>query len=138
MDFLCGTTVSAASDVDRQLWSMPCVSGVLLMYRLKGFGSVPNAGPVSAHRLGKAAHGYNGMRRLLASGTAIAAGILMMTTSVSAQALSAPATSIPTVPAPIVPAAAPPAADCSVNPDPYKNYSCLDTYLGSNVAVRLY
>ena len=108
------------------------------MYRLKGFGSVPNAGPVSAHRLGKAAHGYNGMRRLLASGTAIAAGILMMTTSVSAQALSAPATSIPTVPAPIVPAAAPPAADCSVNPDPYKNYSCLDTYLGSNVAVRLY
>jgi hypothetical protein len=28
--------------------------------------------------------------------------------------------------------------DCSVNPDPYKNYGCLDTYLGSNVAVRLY
>ncbi len=30
------------------------------------------------------------------------------------------------------------AADCSVNPDPYKNYACLDTYLGSNVALRLW
>ncbi len=28
--------------------------------------------------------------------------------------------------------------DCSVNPDPYKNYTCLDTYLGDNVAVRLF
>ena len=36
------------------------------------------------------------------------------------------------------PEAAPPAVDCSVNPDPYKNYACLDTYLGSNVAVRLF
>ncbi len=35
-------------------------------------------------------------------------------------------------------AAAPTAVDCSKDPDPYKNYSCLDTYLGSNVAVRLW
>lgn len=28
-------------------------------------------------------------------------------------------------------------ADCSVNPDPYKNYACFDDYLGTNVVVRL-
>jgi hypothetical protein len=49
-----------------------------------------------------------------------------------AQSPAAPAVS----PAPTT--AATPAADCSVNPDPYKNYSCLDSYLGSNVAVRLW
>ncbi len=30
------------------------------------------------------------------------------------------------------------AVDCSVNPDPYKNYGCLDASLGDNVAVRLF
>jgi hypothetical protein len=32
----------------------------------------------------------------------------------------------------------PASTDCSVNPDPYKNYACLDTYLGSDVAVRFW
>ncbi len=44
-------------------------------------------------------------------------------------------TTVPAAPQSATPAAA---ADCSVNPDPYKNYACLDNYLGSNVAVRLY
>ena len=30
-----------------------------------------------------------------------------------------------------------PAPDCSVNPDPYKAYNCLDAYLGSDVGTRL-
>ncbi len=51
-----------------------------------------------------------------------------MTTIAHAQGTTS-ATTAPTT------AAAP---DCSANPDPYKNYSCLDTYLGSNVAVRLW
>ena len=44
-----------------------------------------------------------------------------------AAASSAPAP----VPVPV------PAVDCSVNPDPYKNYNCLDAYLGSDVGTRL-
>ncbi len=36
------------------------------------------------------------------------------------------------------PAVAAPVVDCSKNPDPYTNYQCLDAYLGSNVAVRLW
>jgi hypothetical protein len=32
---------------------------------------------------------------------------------------------------------APPKVDCSKNPDPYTNYSCLDTYLGTSVGERL-
>ena len=66
------------------------------------------------------------------------------TVSISAAflALAAPARatdtmSAPEKPAPAAPEAAPPQVDCSVNPDPYKNYSCLDSYLGTNVAVRL-
>jgi hypothetical protein len=34
------------------------------------------------------------------------------------------------------PAAAP--VDCTVNPDPYKNYACLDDYLGTDVLDRFY
>jgi hypothetical protein len=34
------------------------------------------------------------------------------------------------------PLAAPAPADCSTNPDPYKNYACLDNYLGTNVLDR--
>ena len=30
------------------------------------------------------------------------------------------------------------AVDCSKNPDPYKNYACLDTYLGTGVGERLF
>jgi hypothetical protein len=48
-----------------------------------------------------------------------------------------PAAASPTGPAASpAPTVAP--VDCSVNPDPYKNYGCLDAYLGSNVAVRLF
>jgi len=37
------------------------------------------------------------------------------------------------------PAAAPaPPATCTGTPDPYKNYACLDTYLGTNVLDRFY
>jgi len=32
---------------------------------------------------------------------------------------------------------APPSVDCSKDPDPYKNYSCLDAYLGTDVGTRL-
>jgi Putative beta-barrel porin-2, OmpL-like. bbp2 len=35
-------------------------------------------------------------------------------------------------------APAPTPAGCTGNPDPYKNYACLDTYLGDNVFDRLY
>jgi hypothetical protein len=73
------------------------------------------------------------MSRLLPTAFAMA--------TLSAVALSGAARAADAVPgqaaAPVV-QGAPPAVDCSVNPDPYKNYSCLDTYLGSNVAVRLY
>jgi len=31
----------------------------------------------------------------------------------------------------------PPKVDCSKNPDPYTNYTCLDTYLGTSVGERL-
>jgi hypothetical protein len=56
-----------------------------------------------------------------------------------APAIPAPAASAPAAPLSAAsPSAAPPAADCSVNPDPYKNYTCLDTYLGDNVFDRLY
>jgi hypothetical protein len=41
--------------------------------------------------------------------------------------------------APVAPATpAAPAAGCTGTPDPYKNYECLDTYLGTNVFDRLY
>ncbi len=35
------------------------------------------------------------------------------------------------------PVPGPPPVDCSKNPDPYKNYSCLDAYLGTDVGQRL-
>jgi hypothetical protein len=63
------------------------------------------------------------------------AGMAMVLGSGVAHAQSTPATT----PAP-VPSAAPPAppkVDCSKNPDPYVNYSCLDTYLGTGVGERL-
>src|ERR1700726_4893260 len=48
-----------------------------------------------------------------------------------------PPTPAPATPAPAGPsAAAPAAADCSVNPDPYKNYACMGNYLGTNVLDR--
>jgi hypothetical protein len=77
--------------------------------------------------------GMNLKKRLLLSGAAVGVGILIVTAGVSAQTPSAPLTPAPT-------AAAPAAVnvDCSVNPDPYKNYTCLDAYLGANVAGRLY
>ncbi len=43
----------------------------------------------------------------------------------------------PTTTAAPVPEAAPPPVDCSKNPDPYKNYSCLDAYLGTGIGERL-
>ncbi len=67
----------------------------------------------------------------LVSGTAIAASALMWTAAASAQSPSAAK-----APTPVAPETAP-TADCTANPDPYKNYACLDTYLGDNVAVRL-
>lgn len=109
----------------------------------------------------------NGRLRVGGSGTAIAAGMLMLTmTATSAQtaeleqdSLPLPLTALsptqdgtesgtpivvaantqsaPKSPAPVATRTAPAPVDCSVNPDPYANYACLDTYLGDNVVVRL-
>ena len=49
---------------------------------------------------------------------------------------TAPAQPAPAQPAPVQPAAAP--AGCTGTPDPYKNYACLDQYLGSNVFDRFF
>jgi hypothetical protein len=46
-------------------------------------------------------------------------------------AQSAAPPSVNLAPAPV------PHVDCSKNPDPYKNYSCLDAYLGTDVGERL-
>ncbi len=78
-----------------------------------------------------------GSRRPLLVTTALVAGLGL---APAARAQHAPAASS----APSGPAAAPagaaaaPVADCGAHPDPYKDYACLDTYLGSNVIVRLY
>jgi Putative beta-barrel porin-2, OmpL-like. bbp2 len=39
---------------------------------------------------------------------------------------------------PAAPPVSPPAAACTGTPDPYKNYACLDDYLGTSVADRFY
>ncbi len=64
------------------------------------------------------------MRFLIASCSALCASAGLLAMPASAQTSGAP-----------TPVAA---VDCSKNPDPYTNYSCLDTYLGDNVAVRLW
>ncbi len=70
-------------------------------------------------------------RKLLAASAAL----------VSAAACAAHAQTPPnTASAPVSAATSPapvPAVDCSVHPDPYKDYSCLDAYLGSDVGTRL-
>ena len=68
---------------------------------------------------------------------ALRAGLACSAVALLAAAAHAQPVSAPQVRAPAVPAA-PPQTDCSVDPDPYKNYTCLDTYLGSDVTVRLY
>ena len=79
------------------------------------------------------------MQRFVLSAFAALAGLVLLEGPVSAQPTSAAPQPLPN---PSTPSAATPAptaaADCSVNPDPYKNYACLDTYLGSNGAVRLW
>ena len=65
-----------------------------------------------------------------------ASGLVMVLSSLPALAQS-PAPAATTV-APVPTAQTAPApVDCSKNPDPYKNYSCLDVYLGSDVGERL-
>ena len=79
------------------------------------------------------------MRRLLLSCSALGTGIMLCTGPAFAQAPAPAAVNL--VPAAST-SAAPPAAvaaapvDCSKNPDPYKNYSCLDAYLGTSVTDR--
>ncbi len=46
--------------------------------------------------------------------------------------------SAPAKPAPAVSEPAPSVSTCTPDSDPYKNYSCLDTYLGSNVFNRFF
>jgi hypothetical protein len=53
-------------------------------------------------------------------------------------ALIPPLAQAQTPPAATPPAAAPVPATCTGTPDPYKNYACLDDYLGTNVFDRLY
>src|SRR5271154_1726849 len=69
------------------------------------------------------------MRRLLTSGSALCAGLALFSPCASAQT-SPPAT------VSLAPAPPPAATDCSKDPDPYKNYACLDAVLGSNVIDR--
>src|ERR1700722_18350563 len=68
------------------------------------------------------------MRRLAAT-LALAGGLVGATSPGSfAQTATPPA---PTQPAPVQ-------TTCNGPVDPYKNYACLDTYLGDNVFTRLY
>ena len=85
------------------------------------------------------------MRRLLYSCSALSVGVAMFASGALAQTPSATnAASVNLVPVAVadaatpapVPAAAAPPVDCSKNPDPYKNYACLDAYLGTAVSDR--
>lgn len=77
------------------------------------------------------------MRRLLVASTMLSAMIVAgLPTARAQRAVPAPTSTSP--PPAAVPATVSPSVDCAVNPDPYKNYSCLDPYLGTNVAVRLF
>ena len=71
------------------------------------------------------------VKNLLILGSVTAASLILMTGRASAQSPSPAA-------APVAAQSAAASTDCSVNPDPYKNYACLDTYLGSDVAVRFW
>ena len=73
--------------------------------------------------------------RLFLPGATVGISAALLALATPGRAADTP--SAPQKPAPAAPEAAPPQVDCSVNPDPYKNYACLDSYLGSNVAVRL-
>jgi len=72
------------------------------------------------------------MRRQLVSCSAIGLGCTLLAAPGLAQQA---APNVNLVAAPVA-AAAPPPVDCSKNPDPYKNYACLDAYLGSDVGTR--
>ncbi len=74
------------------------------------------------------------MKKLLLACTAAWVGCAAPASRGLAQAVAPPAVNL--VPAP-VPTAAAASVDCSKNPDPYKNYSCLDAYLGTDVGERL-
>ncbi len=69
------------------------------------------------------------MLRLLISCSGIGAGVVAFSIPALAQMPSAPTTSPATV------AVTP--VDCSRDSDPYKNYACLDAYLGTDVGQRL-
>jgi hypothetical protein len=71
------------------------------------------------------------MRRHLLAST-----VLLSLHCLSARAASDMSAPTP-APTPETAAAQAPAVDCSVNPDPYKNYGCLDAYLGDDVFQRL-
>ena len=75
------------------------------------------------------------MRRILASCSALGAGMMLFSAGAIAQT-AAPAAA-PSVNLVAAPAPAAPKVDCSKNPDPYTNYSCLDAYLGTDVGERL-
>jgi hypothetical protein len=61
--------------------------------------------------------------------------LIMLTVASAAVSSSALAQSSPP---PGATTTATPPVDCSKNPDPYKNYTCLDTYLGSGVGERFF
>ncbi len=77
------------------------------------------------------------MRRYLSAGSALGVVLLLPVSAFAQQNSAAPTPASPGSPA-RVSTAVPAAADCSVNPDPYKNYQCLDPYLGTGVFERLY
>ncbi len=72
------------------------------------------------------------MRRAFNSSSALCAFLSVLAGSAMAQSAAPPTVSLapPATPAPT------PAVDCSKDPDPYKNYSCLDAYLGESVSDR--
>ena len=71
------------------------------------------------------------MTRFLACGTALTAVFVGASLPARAQTPAAPTVSLAPAPVPSAP------VDCSHNPDPYKDYSCLDAYLGTDVGQRL-
>jgi hypothetical protein len=80
------------------------------------------------------------MRGLLASCTAMSACMMVFSGFAQAQSFGGspdlPRVNLADATPPSAPAPAAP-VDCSKNPDPYKNYQCLDAYLGTDVVDRL-
>ena len=112
---------------------MPTPRRSFAMPRLPTSAAAPVTSRASARGAGFEDGRGGRARRSLIPGTGLAAGVLLLSIGARAQPASAPKDNTPTV----APASTAP-VDCAVHPDPYRNYSCLDAYLGTNVAERFY